>query len=271
MKRVILWLMLVLVSPPLLAFDHRHTQWNRLLQRHVVVIEDGRATRLRYAALATEHPALRAYLDQLSAVTVKDYAAWTRAQQLAFLINAYNAFTVEKVLSRYPNLSSIRDFGRFFGNPWRDRFFTLLGADRNLDEVEKGLILAPGVFDEPRVHFALNCASVGCPALRPEAYDARTLDRQLAQQTRLFLSDRSRNGFNPQTGELEVSKIFDWYDDDFIQAAPGQGSVAGYLAGYADQLADQSRLRALIRAAKVPLGFRDYDWSLNDGSRSGID
>jgi len=233
--------MLVLASAPLLAFDHWHSQWNDLLQRYVVVIEGGRATRLRYAALATEHPALRAYLDQLSAVTMTDYSAWNRAQRLAFLINAYNAFTVEKVLSRYPDLASIRDFGRFFGNPWRDRFFSLLGAERSLDELERGLILDPGVFDEPRVHFALNCASVGCPALRAGAYDAKSLDLQLAQQAHLFLSDHSRNGFNPQTGELEVSKIFDWYDDDFIQAAPGQGSVAGYLADYADQLADQPR------------------------------
>jgi hypothetical protein len=103
--------------------------------------------------------------------------------------------------------------------------------------------------------------------LRAEAYDARSLDRQLAQQARWFLSDRSRNGFNPQTGKLEVSAIFDWYDDDFIHATPGQGSVAGYLAGYADQLADQPRIRVLIRAARVPLSFRDYDWSLNDGSQ----
>ena len=211
-----------------------------------------------------DQPEFDDYLDHLSAVRSNQYLGWTKAQQLAFLINAYNAFTVKKVLTRYPALTSIRDFGRFFGNPWKDRFFTLLGERRSLDQIEHDLIRRRGAFDEPRIHFALNCASIGCPALRPEAYVPGALDAQLEQQTVHFLSDRSRNGYDPEDGALEVSQIFDWYGEDFIQPTRGVYSVEQYLASYAQQLADSPTARAAIQRAGLPLRFSEYDWSLND-------
>lgn len=254
----------VTTSSTAMAFDHQHHIWTRLLHRHVVVLDEGRATRVRYSRFAEDQPQLDDYLDRLAAVTPTQYLGWTKTQQLAFLINAYNAFTVKKVLTRYPDLSSIRDFGRFFGNPWKDRFFTLLGERRSLDQIEHDLIRRHGAFNEPRIHFALNCASIGCPALRPEAYVSGALDAQLEQQTVHFLSDRSRNGYDPENGALEVSQIFDWYGEDFIQPTRGVYSVEQYLAGYAQQLADSPAARAAIRRAGLPLRFSEYDWSLND-------
>jgi len=235
------------------AFDHGHAQWNALLKKHVQVLEDGKASRVRYAGMASDRAALERYLGELSAVKQAEFERWTREQQVAFLINAYNAFTVQKVLTRYPDLKSIRDFGKIFGNPFKDEFFSLLERKRSLDWIEQENLRKK--FREPRVHFALNCASVGCPMLREEAYVGARLERQLEEQAARFLADRSRNRF--ADGRLEVSKIFDWYKEDF-EPRPA------YFARYAGALADAADARALIAAGRAPITFLDYDWSLND-------
>ncbi len=248
------------------AFDHGHHAWNELLAKNVVLREGGRATQARYRGFAADRARLRAYLESLSRVTAAEYGAWTRPQQLAFLINAYNAFTVEKVLTRYPDLKSIRDFGSVFGNPWKDRFFVLLGKSQNLDGIEHETIRAPGVFEEPRIHFAVNCASAGCPALREEAYVADRLEAQLEDQTVRFLSDRSRNRYNGGTpgGALEVSRIFDWYAKDFSSGWKGIASLPRFFAQYADRLADRDEDRQAVRGGKLFIRYLDYDWALND-------
>ena len=244
------------------AFDHTHAAWGALLKAHVTTVDGAKASRASYAGFAKDRAQLKAYLDSLSAVSETEYRGWARGQKLAFLINAYNAFTVEKILTRYPKLESIRDFGTVFGNPWKDKFFTLLGKSQNLDGIEHGTIRVAGSFDEPRIHFAVNCASVGCPMLREEPFVADRLDAQLEEQARRFLSDRSRNRY--RAGALEVSKIFDWYGDDFKAQA---GSVAQYLARYADLLADSAEDRAAVRSGKAKVQFLDYDWALNDAKR----
>jgi len=246
-------------------FDPAHAVWDGLLRKHVVPVDGGHATRVNYRGMAADRKALQAYLGELSRVSADDYARWTRDRKLAFLINAYNAFTVEKVLMRYPDLKSIRDFGIIFGNPWKDDFFTLLGLPQNLDGLEHGLIRAPGVFDDPRIHFAVNCAAVGCPALRGEAYVAARLDAQLDAQALRFLADRSRN--RHAGNALEVSRIFDWYGGDFAAGHRGINSVAQYLARHAHVLADREADRQAVRGAKLPIRFLDYDWRLNDVAR----
>lgn len=246
------------------SFDHRHAAWDQLLRRHVVVAADGTSSTLRYRALMAERQALRAYLDSLSAVTASTYAGWTRAQQLAFLINAYNAFTVELVLTRYPDLKSIKDLGSLLQSPWKKSFFRLLGQERSLDEVEHGLIRALGVFDDPRIHVAVVCASIGCPMLRNEAYVAERLDAQLDDALRRFLSDRTRNRYDAATGTLAVSKIFDWYRKDFEQGHKGITSLQMLFARHADELAPTPQAQAEVRAGRYRLSFLDYDWALND-------
>ena len=125
---------LALAQSPAASFDHRHGAWDALLKQHVMVAASGNASTLRYAALQAQRPALKAYLDTLSAVSAASYGAWSRSQQLAFLINAYNAFTVELILTRYPDLKSIKDLGGFLQSPWKKKFFQLLGQERSLDE-----------------------------------------------------------------------------------------------------------------------------------------
>ncbi len=248
-------------------FDHTHAAWDALLKKHVRLISGGNASQVDYRSFAADRRLLAEYLKVLSAVTPVEYAAWNKAQQFAFLANAYNAFTVEKILTRYPDLESIRDFGRVFGNPWKDEFFTLLGAERSLDWIEHDTMRAPGVFDDPRVHVAVNCASVGCPMLGRDALVAGRLDTQLDDLFRRFMSDRSRNRYDAQEQNVELSQIFDWYGKDFEQGHQGFASVQDVVARYANQLADTAADRARLRTGTVPIHFIEYDWRLNDVTR----
>ena len=253
------------------GFDHEHRAWTALLKKHVVLIDGGKASQARYAGFQQDRAALKEYLAALSKVTPAEFEAWSKAQRMAFLINAYNAFTVEKVLTRYPDIRSIWDFGKVFGNPFKDRFFTLLGREGSLDWIEHETLRKPGPYDEPRVHYAVNCASIGCPMLREEAYVAARLEAQLEEQARRFLSDRSRKRYHAESGRLEVSRIFDWFQEDWTSGHRGfEGKSAAvrtreqYFAAYAELLADRPENRKAIVDGKAPLRFLDYDWRLND-------
>ena len=149
-------------------------------------------------------------------------------------------------------------------SPWKKKFFRLLGAERTLDDVEHGLIRAPGLFDDPRIHAAVVCASVGCPMLRNEAFVADRLDAQLNDGLRRFLSDRTRNRYDPSTRTLQVSKLFDWYRKDFEQGHRGFDSLQTLFVRHADVLADTPAAQGEIRAGRAKIVFLDYDWSLND-------
>ena len=264
MRQLLAALTLLLACGLVQAFDHSHGAWDVLLERHVVLISEGNASQVDYAGMLQEHAALKAYLHVLSTVTMGEYQAWTRAERLAFLINAYNAFTVELILTSYPDIQSIKELGGLFQSPWKKRFFTLLGEERHLDEIEHELIRARGVFNEPRIHFAVNCASVGCPMLRNEAFTAERLNRQLEDNMRRFLSDRSRNRFDAASGKLQVSKLFDWYGEDFEQGHQGFDSLQTLFTQYAVLLSDSTDARRRIAAGNYRLTFLDYDWRLND-------
>lgn len=244
-------------------FDHSHRAWDVLVKRHVVLITGGNASQVRYAEFARDRAELKRYLDSLSGVPAAQFDAWSRAQQMAFLINAYNAFTVELILANYP-VRSIKDIGSdLFNNRWKLKFFRLFGQDAYLDQIEHEMLRKPGRYDDPRVHFALNCASVGCPMLREEAYVAGRLEVQLEQQAVRFLSDRSRNRVSAQ-GKLELSKIFDWFREDWSSGYQGIASREQYFAKYARLLSDDPAHRKRVADGAAPLVFLDYDWSLND-------
>jgi len=260
--------MLTLTSGWAQAFDHTHAAWQALLARHVKVAAHGNASAVDYHGVQSERAALKAYLDSVSAVLEAEYRQWSKFQRLAFLINAYNAFTVDLVLSKYPNLESIKNIGSVFQSPWKKKFFVLLGQERSLDDVEHGMIRAAGVFDDPRIHFTVVCASVGCPMLRSEAFNAERLNEQLDDGMRRFLADSSRNRFDAASGRLLVSKIFDWYGKDFEQGHRGFDSLNVTFARYADQLAAAPDARTRVRAGDYRIEFLDYDWHLNDLPRA---
>ncbi|MGZ5034696.1 MAG: DUF547 domain-containing protein [Usitatibacter sp.] len=264
MNRLVLCFAALVASASALAFDHSHKAWDELLKKHVRYVENGNASRVAYAGFARDRSQFKSVLDDYQKVTKAEFDGWTKPRQQAFLINAYNAFTVEKILTRYPDLKSIRDFGSVFGNPWKDKFFTLFGQPAYLDLIEHETLRRPGAYDDPRVHVAVVCASVGCPMLRDEAFTADKLDAQLEDAMKRFLSDRTRNRYNPQSRRLEVSKIFDWYGKDFEQGHKGFTSVKATMAKYADLLADRPEDRSAVRAQQADVAFLDYDWGLND-------
>ncbi len=230
------------------SIDQTHAQWSAILGRWVT---DGR---VHYAGLQREgQPALAAYLAALSGACGPDYERWTRAERIAFWINAYNAFTVRLVLDHYP-IASIRKIGWLPGAAFRERFIPmegLKGGTISLDDIENGTLRS--TFREPRIHFALVCASASCPPLRSEAYRDADLDRQLDAQARAFLHDPTKNRIDPATKTLYLSSIFKWFRGDFEAAA---GSLPAYVAQYLDF--------GTTHVADYDVEFLDYDWSLND-------
>ncbi len=236
-----------------------HDGWQVLLQRHVVEIDNGASTAVDYGGMAADRPALRRYLQRTAAVGPEAFRRWSESEQLAFLINVYNARTVELILTGWPELASIRELGRLLESPWEIEFFDLLGERRSLDELEHEMIR--GHYDEPRIHFAVNCASIGCPALSREAYDGRRLESQLEAATRRFLGDRSRNRL--EGGVLYVSPIFDWYRGDFETGFRGADGVAGFLSLYGESLGLSAPERRALRQGNIDIRYLDYDWRLN--------
>jgi hypothetical protein len=249
------------------AFDHSHAAWTALLKKHVALLRNGQASQVGYAGFAKDREALKAYLGALAAVTKSAFDAWSKPQQMAFLINAYNAHTVEVILGKYPDLKSIKDLGSFLNSPWKQKVAPLLGTTLTLDNIEHDTLRKRGVYDDPRIHFAVNCASIGCPMLREEAFVADRLEAQLDEQALRFMSDRTRNRYNTGAKKLEVSKIFDWYGEDFRLGHKGIAAPEAFFAKYADQLADAPADRDAIRAQKVGFSHLEYDWALNDAKR----
>ncbi|HBO14415.1 MAG TPA: DUF547 domain-containing protein [Halieaceae bacterium] len=241
-----------------------HGPWTALLEAHVRPIDGGASTVVDYDGFARDRLALNRYLDSLSAVTRADFDRWNNAEQLAFLINAYNGYTIALVLSGWPDLESIKDLGGWLRTPWEKRFFRLLGERRSLDDVEHGLIRGSGRYDEPRIHFAVNCASIGCPALRREAYLGARLDAQLEDQARRFLGDDSRNRVTDDG--VAVSPLFKWYREDFTGGWRRADSLGAFLALYADALGPRRVDPAALKAGDLPVKFLDYDWGLNSAS-----
>ena len=248
------------------AFDGNYASWDALLKKHVQWLPDQRQSRVNYRGFAADRAELKKVLDNWSAVPSTTFNSWSREAQMAFLINAYNGFTIELVLTKYPNLKSIRDIGSLLQSAWKKKFFTLLGEERNLDWIEHEQ-LRPRYAD-PRIHSAMVCASIGCPALRPEAYTAARLEAQLEDGMARFMADRTRNRY--ADGQLQVSAIFKWFKEDFEKGSNGGkgfNQVQDLFAQYADLLADAPADREKIRTKNVAVTHLDYDWSLNDLGR----
>lgn len=221
-----------------------HQPWTQLLQKHVQ--PNGN---VNYKGFQQDRQQLQAYLDQLSK-GIPNEKTWTREEQLAYWINAYNAYTVKLIVDNYP-LKSIKDLNSKIAIPtvntiWDDKFFTLGGQKYSLNNIEHDILRKK--FDEPRIHFAVNCASVSCPKLRNEAYTAEKLERQLEQQTKEFINDPSKNRITANSPK--VSSIFDWFGGDFKK----NGSVISFLNRYANTKINPN----------AKLGYMNYDWALNE-------
>jgi len=249
----------------LYAFEHQHTLWHEILHKNVYFLSaDKSKGRVNYTNIKKNSGDLEAYLRLLSSIKEKEFLQWSDNQQKAFLINAYNAFTIQLVISRYPDIKSIKDIGSWFNSPWKKKFFVLLDKKISLDELEHSILRKAGRYDDPFIHVALVCAAKGCPTLRNEAYTAEKLEQQLANAVQTFLSDKQRNRYNTSSSSLEVSKIFKWYEDDFNKGYRGFFSLHDLFSRYAKQLSGNSSQQAIILAKDYDIIFLDYDWNLND-------
>lgn len=225
-----------------------HAPFDSLLRQHV---RDGL---LDYDAMARA-PQFATYLATL-ARTKSD--GWPREDRLAFLINAYNAYTIAQV-NAHNERRSIRNINKSFGvvgsGAWGEKMATLGSVTHTLDEIEHELIRP--VFQEPRIHFALVCAARGCPPLRAEAYRGDRLDDQLADQGRTFLlQSPSKNRVDLASGTVYLSPIFKWYRGDF-----GNGDAA--LLRYVGTFFSDGREAQLLATGRARIRWTDYDWRLN--------
>lgn len=265
MKRKGFWrpgilVIFLMLSTSAFALDHDYAAFDAILNTHVKWINNGHASAVDYAALKDKDSSkLSKILNEFSAVSSQEFEGWPQDKRMAFLINAYNGFTLKLILGNYPALESIKDLGSVFSSPWKKNFFTLLGSKRNLDWIEHER-LRP-LFEDARVHFALNCASIGCPALRPEAFTAESLNEQLDDQQKRFLTDRSRNHYDLKSKVLSVSPIFSWFSSDF---EIDKMSLRDWMIARASQIARNGNEASGIRRGEFEMKFGKYDWALND-------
>lgn len=250
---LLMWVLIFFCPFPSLAFDHSHQKWTSTL----VEYENDRGLvnykKLKMDMKDQSKHLFGQYLNDLYAVTFSEYQKFAKNEKMAFLINAYNALTVKLIIDKYP-VSSIKDIGSFFTKPWRVKFFSLLdGKIKALDPIEHDW-LRPH-FKDYRIHAAVNCASISCPPLRREAFKADQLDRQLDEQMRNWLNDHARNEINLSSSTWEISKIFDWYEDDFSQWG---GGVVTVINKYI-KIPSNRKL-----ASQIQLKYLPYDWSLNE-------
>ncbi len=221
--------------------DVDNTIYVDLLQRYV---KDGLVD---YGGFKSDEVRLDQYLKILAQV---DSQTLSRDERFAFYVNAYNAWTIKLILSRYPDLQSIKDLGSFLRSPWKKELARIDGTILTLDNIEHD-ILRPQ-FKDPRVHFAVNCASKGCPPLLGEPYTGARLDRQLEERAKAFINDPQRTRLEGTV--LSVSKIFKWFAADF------SNDVVGFIKRYADE---PLKTELEKRSSNLKIKYLEYDWSLN--------
>ncbi len=222
-----------------------HSAWDRLLKAHVKTSSDG-INLVDYAGLkesaATQ---LAAYITQMQGI---DISAYNRNEQFAYWVNLYNAATVDQIVRNFP-LESIRDIGVLGQGPWKDEILSVNGKKLSLDDIEHG-ILRP-IWKDVRIHYAVNCASLGCPNLAAQAWQAGRLEEMLEAAAKSYVNHP--RGFARVGGKLTASNIYEWYESDW-------GSAAKVIE-HARKYASEATLSLLAGATTIDA--YDYDWALN--------
>lgn len=244
-------------SPQYQSVDH--TALDQFLATYLVVtpasnqVSQG-ASLIRYKDVtAADRKSIVEYIDRLQATKV---SALGRNDQLAFWINLYNAETIRVILENMPvdTIRAIKSHPLDVKGPWNDVRLSVEGTPLSLDDIENKIVRP--VFDDPRIHYGLNCAAIGCPSLRSVAFNGEDVDNALEEQARAFIN--TPRAAYIEDGKLTVSRIFLWYADDYGE---GQADVINHLRRYADPTL-RDRLAGIDRIARY-----EYDWSLNDAAR----
>lgn len=230
MKSIMISFLLIFCAASMQA-NMDHSSWNKLLQKHVSA--DGK---VNYQGFQSDISSLNTYLQTISAQ--QTISSWSKDEQLAFWMNAYNAFTIKLILNHLP-VKSIMDIDG--GKAWDRSWIKIGNKTYTLNEIEHDVIRPQ--FKDARIHFAVNCAARSCPTLHNEAFNAANVQNKLAFLTKAFINNKSFNQIS--NTEMKVSKIFDWYQSDF-------GEVADFINKYSDTKSNASPK------------FLDYNWALND-------
>ncbi len=228
-----------------------HSAWDRLLGAYVVASPDG-INRFAYGRVSTsDKKALKAYLTALQGVKV---TALKPDEQRAFWINLYNALTIDVVLDRYP-VKTIKDIslggGFFSSGPWKASLVTVEGRKLSLDNIEHDILRK--VWSDPRVHYAVNCASMSCPNLLAKAFTGASLDTMLTQGARAYINHP--RGVRVSGTKVYLSRIYNWYRSDF---GATDMELLRHLAAFAEPV-----LKKQLGGVEAIAGY-DYDWSLNE-------
>ncbi|MGY0391664.1 DUF547 domain-containing protein [Bizionia sp. KMM 8389] len=210
-----------------------HDIWNSFLQKQVT-----NTGAVNYKSIKENPEQLNLYLQEFKKTVPNKN--WTKNDVLAYWINAYNAFTIKLIIDNYP-VSSIKDIKK----PWDQEFIVINNKTVSLNYIEHTVLRK---MNEPRIHFAIVCASASCPKLQNKAYFPETLNTQLTAATEAFLADDSKNTIKNK--EVELSKIFKWFSKDFKE----QGSLISFLNTYSN----------IKIASDAKIDYKDYSWELND-------
>ncbi len=242
MKKIILSITCLIIAVTILAQKApSHLQWDKLLKKYV-----NAAGLVNYKGFLKDKADLDSYLKLLSDNAPQN--SWSENDQKAFWINAYNANTVSLILQHYP-VKSIKDIaGKIYkiNTPWDIKFITIGGKKYDLNNIEHGILRKK--YNDPRIHFALVCASISCPRLQDEAYTSAKLDAQLEDAGKEFLNDKSKNSIT--VAKANLSKYFSWYKGDFTK----NGTLTDFINKYS-----QTKI-----TGDTKIGSLEYDWNLNE-------
>jgi len=253
-------------------FDHSYATYNSLLNRYV------KDARVNYEGFISSMAEFETFLRALGSVDEDDFESWREEQKLAFWINAYNAFTIKAIIDHYPIKRSFSLVGIFYApsnsilqikGVWTKLQFRAAGRMVTLDEIEHQILRKK--FNEPRIHMAINCASVSCPDLSNEAYTADKLEEQLAYASASFVNNPDKGVYvNEQRGEVKFSKIFKWFGDDFIANYGGSKLFNSYslkenaVLNFASDYLESQQTKEYLMSNKLKIGDLGYDWHLNE-------
>ena len=216
---------------------------------------------VNYQKLQSNRQKLDQFNQSLAVVNSQTYNNWTETEKLAFLINAYNSFTLESIIDQNPLKKSIRDIP----GVWQRRKFAIAGLTKTLDNIEHEIIRKE--FNEPRIHMTLVCAAMSCPILRNEAYTSEKLNSQLDNQTRKFINSAQGFRIDRQQKIVYLSSIFKWYGQDWIPNYSAENKFTGskkekavlnFISQYLDNQDSQ-----YLEQGQYQISYLKYDWSLN--------
>jgi hypothetical protein len=251
---IIILFSMVMMREAQASYDHQYTNWQEVLRLYT---HEGR---VNYKALKENDHELKASIQAIEAVSKADFESFNIKQKMAFWINAYNMGVVKTIIDNYPikrgfsfkAIAYPSNSIQQIDNVWDRVVLHVLEQDLSLNEIENK-ILRPE-FKDPRIHFAIVCASIGCPVMRSEAYTAEKLDQQLSDQIRLFLSDPFKARYDKTQDVLYLSPIFKWFNTDFQQAGGAVAFIKNHaLAELFDGISDKTQIQWL-----------GYDWNLNE-------